>query len=110
MAPADSGWAGSGVPLGGGNRLRAVSRFRALLITGLAVAVLIAVGLASASSDAASGQAVVPSFVQQTSAHKAGVSSLTLTPAAAVTTGNRLVRSEERHVGKECRSRWSPYH
>ena len=29
-------------------------------------------------------------------------------------TGNRLrqqlVRSEERRVGKECRSRWSPYH
>ena len=23
---------------------------------------------------------------------------------------NRLVRSEERRVGKECRSRWSPYH
>src|ERR1022692_167490 len=23
---------------------------------------------------------------------------------------NRLVQSEERHVGKECRSRWSPYH
>ena len=22
----------------------------------------------------------------------------------------RRVRSEERHVGKECRSRWSPYH
>ena len=22
----------------------------------------------------------------------------------------RLVRSEERRVGKECRSRWSPYH
>ena len=22
----------------------------------------------------------------------------------------RLQRSEERHVGKECRSRWSPYH
>ena len=22
----------------------------------------------------------------------------------------RLLRSEERHVGKECRSRWSPYH
>src|SRR5256885_5192650 len=27
-------------------------------------------------------------------------------PASAV----RLVRSEERRVGKECRSRWSPYH
>ena len=22
----------------------------------------------------------------------------------------RIVRSEERRVGKECRSRWSPYH
>ena len=22
----------------------------------------------------------------------------------------RLLRSEERRVGKECRSRWSPYH
>ena len=25
-------------------------------------------------------------------------------------TGSRLARSEERRVGKECRSRWSPYH
>ena len=23
---------------------------------------------------------------------------------------SRLIRSEERRVGKECRSRWSPYH
>ena len=23
---------------------------------------------------------------------------------------NNVVRSEERRVGKECRSRWSPYH
>ena len=23
---------------------------------------------------------------------------------------NGLIRSEERRVGKECRSRWSPYH
>ena len=23
---------------------------------------------------------------------------------------NNLTRSEERRVGKECRSRWSPYH
>src|SRR3712207_9273892 len=28
--------------------------------------------------------------------------------AASTTTG--LTRSEERRVGKECRSRWSPYH
>ena len=24
--------------------------------------------------------------------------------------GDRVSRSEERRVGKECRSRWSPYH
>ena len=24
--------------------------------------------------------------------------------------GTKLMRSEERRVGKECRSRWSPYH
>ena len=28
----------------------------------------------------------------------------------AVGQGMRLARSEERRVGKECRSRWSPYH
>ena len=27
-----------------------------------------------------------------------------------ITVGNDLNRSEERRVGKECRSRWSPYH
>jgi len=27
-----------------------------------------------------------------------------------VFTGNQSLRSEERRVGKECRSRWSPYH
>ena len=25
-------------------------------------------------------------------------------------TENQIIRSEERRVGKECRSRWSPYH
>src|SRR2546430_16149661 len=30
--------------------------------------------------------------------------------AAAVTTATSCPRSEERRVGKECRSRWSPYH
>ena len=24
--------------------------------------------------------------------------------------GKQVIRSEERRVGKECRSRWSPYH
>ena len=29
---------------------------------------------------------------------------------AAEADGKPIVRSEERRVGKECRSRWSPYH
>src|SRR3989449_10000224 len=29
---------------------------------------------------------------------------------AALAAGAAVVRSEERRVGKECRSRWSPYH
>src|SRR6266571_6525146 len=30
--------------------------------------------------------------------------------AVAASTADAVVRSEERRVGKECRSRWSPYH
>src|SRR5256885_3491125 len=32
------------------------------------------------------------------------------TSLAAVHAAARALRSEERRVGKECRSRWSPYH
>src|SRR2546429_9693751 len=31
-------------------------------------------------------------------------------PTTVLITGERGTRSEERRVGKECRSRWSPYH
>src|SRR2546430_10327241 len=34
----------------------------------------------------------------------------TLTAAERDEPGSRQLRSEERRVGKECRSRWSPYH
>src|SRR2546430_4897962 len=34
----------------------------------------------------------------------------TLTLPAFVLRSSGLLRSEERRVGKECRSRWSPYH
>ena len=30
--------------------------------------------------------------------------------AAVLALGMCMTRSEERRVGKECRSRWSPYH
>ena len=34
----------------------------------------------------------------------------TLIPLAILAVAAKVVRSEERRVGKECRSRWSPYH
>src|ERR1039457_3235182 len=38
-------------------------------------------------------------------------STMKLTPASpGVPEGPVVMRSEERRVGKECRSRWSPYH
>ena len=42
-----------------------------------------------------------------------GVGSITDAAAASMFIqmgANFVVRSEERRVGKECRSRWSPYH
>ena len=36
--------------------------------------------------------------------------SLALTAAVGIANANTKLRSEERRVGKECRSRWSPYH
>src|SRR5687767_15570527 len=42
-------------------------------------------------------------------ARRSGVTVCVCTHAVARTTA-RPMRSEERRVGKECRSRWSPYH
>src|SRR2546425_10197233 len=39
-----------------------------------------------------------------------GVSTLDKAPASDSKTEEKCQRSEERRVGKECRSRWSPYH
>ena len=51
---------------------------------------------------------ITPSQVTVTLSPKAPATGNTVTVAAySVTT---VVRSEERRVGKECRSRWSPYH
>ena len=33
-----------------------------------------------------------------------------LYPERELKEGEKVTRSEERRVGKECRSRWSPYH
>ena len=34
----------------------------------------------------------------------------TIVESSSLVPDNPTVRSEERRVGKECRSRWSPYH
>src|SRR3989449_11550027 len=39
-----------------------------------------------------------------------GAAALKMPGVIAVLTGADAERSEERRVGKECRSRWSPYH
>ena len=44
------------------------------------------------------------SFLKKMTAAGIGTAGLALSSNAAAT------RSEERRVGKECRSRWSPYH
>ena len=38
------------------------------------------------------------------------VSAVSTTGLTVVDTASTFSRSEERRVGKECRSRWSPYH
>ena len=40
----------------------------------------------------------------------AGAGKSTIAKLVAKEKGYIYVRSEERRVGKECRSRWSPYH
>src|SRR3712207_7059546 len=39
-----------------------------------------------------------------------GLEAFGVEPGKAIETDNHMHRSEERRVGKECRSRWSPYH
>jgi hypothetical protein len=51
--------------------------------------------------------------VRSTATEVKGLTTATREAGAASTTAagqQRQLRSEERRVGKECRSRWSPYH
>jgi hypothetical protein len=54
-------------------------------------AVALAAGVGSMSYLTIAHAAATPSFVQQVSAHKPGVPNLAVTPASAITAGNRLV-------------------
>ena len=55
---------------------------------------------------------VEPTIRYSTSSSNASSYNLTLCPGLTVSEAcsSASIRSEERRVGKECRSRWSPYH
>ena len=57
----------------------------------------------------------IPSYAQLIAKDSTGVMAIsldevTIQARSVIEKGDRKVRSEERRVGKECRSRWSPYH
>src|SRR3712207_9184587 len=57
------------------------------------------------------GRTVVPWFHPAASLHNQSLRETLVEDARALgETLRRVRRSEERRVGKECRSRWSPYH
>ena len=49
-------------------------------------------------------------YVHTDELKKAGASQTSLGTITDIDDRKSVVRSEERRVGKECRSRWSPYH
>ena len=56
------------------------------------------------------GAEVTVSLNESTQAYEITVADGTVAGSAFFLPGPDAERSEERRVGKECRSRWSPYH
>ena len=71
--------------------------------------VALASALARAGDAGMSGADVTPFLLGQL-AEDSGGRSLRANRELLVANGGLAARSEERRVGKECRSRWSPYH
>ena len=65
--------------------------------------------LFNSQATSAGGRASQPRFSSLVRRQDLVRTLLTLLAALLLGTG-LLLRSEERRVGKECRSRWSPYH
>ena len=75
----------------------------------------VVIGVASATDDIwiiflSSLAAVFAGAFSMAGGEYVSVSTQKDTEEAAVARERELCRSEERRVGKECRSRWSPYH
>ena len=56
------------------------------------------------------GGLLMSSGVQKTANRAAAALAAMIPSVAAANEATAQARSEERRVGKECRSRWSPYH
>ena len=65
--------------------------------------------LVYAASDVCDTDLLRPSFAQKGNTYMRLRNIPVVLPVSSNDTGT-LNRSEERRVGKECRSRWSPYH
>ena len=75
------------------------------------IMMLAAVAAASAAMAQGNGQAGITEATQMvTSYFDPGTKLIYAVGAVIGLVGGVKVRSEERRVGKECRSRWSPYH
>ena len=56
------------------------------------------------------GKSTIFNAITKAGAESANYPFCTIDPNVSVVSVPDLTRSEERRVGKECRSRWSPYH
>src|SRR3712207_767289 len=72
--------------------------------------VFIAVGTPSRRGDGFADLSYVFEAARQIAAELDGFKVVVTKSTVPVGTGDAVERSEERRVGKECRSRWSPYH
>jgi len=97
-----------------GRRLSSAGLALGLLTAALAAVTLVDSTAGPVPTDRAPEPAGPRPVTVSTAAARAGLRLLSAAARAALTVpygGEQLVaRSEERRVGKECRSRWSPYH
>ena len=78
----------------------------AVLVLGMAACAASPAAPAQTTSDTASDASDTPASNAETPAASSGAKLRFVTGGESGT----YYRSEERRVGKECRSRWSPYH
>src|ERR1035441_5816186 len=104
-------WYSNGIPIIGANS-SSLTIANAQLYKAGAYSVVVSNAYGAATSISAMLNVITPSFAIALNAPSFSWSSSGNAPWFGVTdtTHDGSSRSEERRVGKECRSRWSPYH